>query len=217
MGTIGVKLLTGVLFLGFSCAAFFTMLHLLGAPHTPHSKLLRIVHRASGAIAVVLYAVTAAVCIGGAMGGDGEFTPRAALHLTFGALFIPFILIKIVIVEKYPELRNRLFTIGTVLFALVFVIFFTSVTGFLARGKGAAEAESASIDAQRISMGRELFSIKCAKCHRLDRALTARMTPEEWEQTVEHMRQKDLSWISEAEAERIVKFLASLGGQTTGD
>jgi hypothetical protein len=217
VGTVGVKLLTGILFLCFSCAAFFTMLHLLGAPHTPHSKLLRIVHRVSGAIAVVLYAITAAICIGGALGGDGEFTPRAALHLTFGALFIPFILIKIVIVEKYPELRNRLFTIGTVLFAVVFIIFFTSITGYLARGEDAAREATASIDAQRLSMGRELFSIKCAKCHRLDRALTASKTPEQWEHTVEHMRQKDLSWISESEAERIVRFLASLGGQPTGD
>jgi hypothetical protein len=217
VGTIGVKLLTGILFLGFSCAAFFTMLHLLGAPHTPHSKLLRIIHRVSGAIAVVLYIVTAAACIGGALGGEGDFTPRTALHLTFGALFIPFILIKIVIVEKYPELRNRLFTIGTVLFAVVFVIFFTSITGFLARGDEAAEDQAASIDAQEVSMGRELFSIKCAKCHRLDRALTTRKTPEEWGQVVEHMRQKDLSWVSEAEAEKIVKFLGSIGGHTTGD
>jgi hypothetical protein len=217
VGTIGVKLVTGILFLGFSCVAFFSMLHLLGAPHTPHSKVLRIVHRVSGAIAVILYVFTAIACVTGAMRAGGQLSPRAALHVTFGALFIPFILIKVVIVEKYPELRNRLFTMGTVLFAVVFVIFFTSITDYLTPRAEVAQEEAVSMDAQMISMGKELFTIKCAKCHRLDRALTARKLPDEWKATVEHMRQKDLSGISESEAEKIVKFLVSIGGQTTGD
>jgi hypothetical protein len=217
MGTIGARMLTSVLFLGFSCAAFFTMLHLLGAPHTPHSKILRIIHRLSGAIAVLLYVFTTIACVMGALRGGGQLSPGAALHATFGALFIPFILIKIVIVEKYPELRNRLFTFGTVLFAVVFVIFVTSITGHLATRADAEEDETVALDAQVISMGRDLFTIKCAKCHRLDRALTARKMPEEWEQTVEQMRQKDRSWISEPEAEKIVTFLVSIGGQPKGD
>lgn len=217
MGTIGARMLTSILFLAFSCAAFFTMLHLLGAPHTPHSKILRIIHRLTGAIAVLLYAFTAIACVMGALRGGGQLGPAAALHVTFGALFIPLILAKIVIVEKYPELRNRLFTIGTVLFAVVFVIFVTSITGYLAAKAGVTQDETVALDAQVVSMGRDLFTIKCAKCHRLDRALTARRMPEEWEETVEEMREKDRSWISESEAEKIVRFLVSIGGQPAGD
>jgi hypothetical protein len=216
MEVLSIKMLLAVLFLGFSCGAFFTMLHLLGAPHTPHARTLRIVHRTCGGIAAILYVITAVACITGAAQTGGELSPRAAFHLTFGALFVPFILLKIAIVEKYPELRNRLFTIGTVLFAVVFVIFFTSTAAYLARGGSGASVETALLS-EDITLGRQLFVIKCAKCHRLDRPLSARKTPEEWAHTVDHMRQKDRTWLSETETEKITDFLILIGGQTESD
>jgi hypothetical protein len=217
MAIVGIKALFGVLFVGFACVAFLTMLHLLGTPHTPHGRILRLVHRLSGGIAVALYVVISVICIAGAAQDGIEISPRGAIHMAFAALFIPFILAKVVIVEKYPELRNRLFAIGTVLFAVVFVIFFTSATAFLVSGTKGAPGAAAWEPDEQVSLGRELFVIKCAKCHRLDIALSARKTPEEWRQTVDTMRRKDLSWISAMEAERITEFLASLGGQPGHD
>jgi hypothetical protein len=211
MALTGIKFLLSILFLGFACVAFFTMLHLLGTPNAPRAKLLRIIHRASGGIAVALYVITAVMCIGGLRRTGAAMPSVVVLHLTFGMLFIPMILMKVVIVEKYPELRNRLVSIGMVILVIVFVIFFTSVLARLLEGgerKLTGSGARASVD---LGLAKDLFVVKCAKCHRLDRPLSAGMTPAEWKETVERMRQKDPSWISESEALKITGFLASLG------
>lgn len=216
MAVISAKGLLSILFLASACVAYFTMLHLLGAPHTPHEKILRIIHRLSGGISVLLYVITSVACIAAWRSG-ADLSPRMAIHLTFGALFIPFILLKVVIVEKYPELRNRLFGIGTVLLAVVFALFFTSITSLVGRGGGPRPGEELSVETEAISLGRDLFGVKCAKCHRLDRALSTRKTPVQWRRTVERMRQKDMTWLSEAEADMIASFLISIGGHGRGD
>jgi hypothetical protein len=213
MEVIGIRVILGILFLVFACVAFLTMLHLLGTSHTPHGRILKVVHRVSGGIAIVLYIVLAVSCIAGIERGGPEISPRAAIHIAFSALFIPFALAKIVIVEKYPELRNRLFAIGTVLFGLAFVIFFTSATSSFVEGKGPSGTAATRESEEYVSLGKELFVTKCAKCHRLDVALSARKSPGEWRETVSAMRQKDRAWISALEAERITEFLVFLGGQ----
>ena len=210
MAFAGIKLLLGVLFLGCACVAFFTMLHLLGTPNAPRAKLLRIIHRASGGIGVMLYVVISVMCIG-VFNRAGGLSSITVGHLVFGSLFIPMILMKVVIVEKYPELRNRLFSIGTILFAIVFVLVFTSAFSHLT---GRNETDYTNAEARTsldLGLGKDLFVVKCAKCHRLDRPLSERMTLPEWKVTVEQMRQKDPSWMSESEALKITNFLASLG------
>jgi len=216
MDVVSTKLLLSLVFLATACVAFFSMLHVLGAPHTPRLKVLRLTHRISGAVAVVIFVVLAVMCIGGPLRGNGVLTAGSAMHLTFAALFIPLILMKILIVERYPELRSRLYGVGTMLFAVVFVLFFTSTLQHMAGGKApgtpmpaAGSAENLSIE--NLALGKDLFVIKCAKCHRLDRALSARKTPEEWSRTIATMRQKDLTWMGESEADRIANFLISMG------
>jgi hypothetical protein len=153
------------------------------------------------------------MCIAGLGRETPGLPPAVAVHLAFGAIFIPMILMKVVIVEKYPELRNRLFGVGTVLFALVFVIFFTSAFAHFVEPP---EAEDMSVGARAavdLSLGKDLFVLKCAKCHSLDRALSAELSPLEWEETAGRMRGKDPSWIGEMEILKITGFLVSLGEQ----
>jgi hypothetical protein len=207
---VDIRFLLEILFLGFACGAFFTMLHLLGCPNAPQARLLRIIHRASGGTAVALYVIVTLMCIGNLRGGEGV-SPIIAVRFAFGSLFVPMIIMKTVIVEKYPELRNRLFSIGTVLFTAVFVIFLTSAFSQVMKGSGQAATTAEARTSLDLGLGKDLFVVKCAKCHRLDRALSERMTPSEWEAAVERMRQKDPAWISESEAAKITNFLVSLG------
>jgi hypothetical protein len=211
MDVIETKLLLAFVFLATACVAFFSMLHVMGAPHTPRSRTLRLVHRICGGISVGLFVVLAIMCVGGPLRGTGIRSTAGALHLTFAALFIPLILMKVLIVERYPELRNRLFGIGTMLFAVVFVLFFASTVPRLAGGGRPEPPGEAPEAADHLSLGRDLFVIKCAKCHRLDRALSARKTPEEWRLVIAEMREKDPTWMGESEAERIGDFLISAG------
>jgi hypothetical protein len=211
MAIVGIKFFLSTLFLALACVAFFSMLHLLGTPNAPRGRILRIVHRVSGGLAVALYVVLSALCIAGIRRGGGDLPPAIAVHVAFASIFVPMILMKIVIVEKYPELRNRLFAVGTVLFAVVFVVFFTSTFAHFAgtpEGGKTLEGARTSVD---LLLGKDLFVVKCAKCHRLDKALSAQLSPHEWEETIDRMRQKDPSWISESEAAKIAGFLVSLG------
>jgi hypothetical protein len=205
----GGRLLLEALFLGFAVTAFFTMLHLLGIPDAPHAGVLKIIHRVSGFAAVVLYVVVAVLMVRGIRQAEGISSP-ISLEIAFGAIFVPMILAKIVIVEKYPELRSRLFSNGTVLLIVAFIMFFTSLSSHLIRS-APIEPGAGEPTATDLELGRDLFVAKCAKCHRLDRALSESMTASEWRTTVERMRQKDPSWISEGEAAEITDFLTSLG------
>ena len=210
MSIIDVKVLLGILFFIVSCLAFFSMLHLLGTPHTEHARSLRVTHRSAGIVAVVLYVILTILCIALPLRQGGELSPRGTLHLTLAALFAPLILLKIMIVEKYPELRNRLFAVGSLLFALVFVIFFTSSVVHLIRSGPEAPVEADSGAGRDPGVDKDVFVARCSKCHRLDRALTASKTAQQWRRTVERMRQKDPAWMSRAEADRIHDFLISL-------
>jgi predicted ferric reductase len=213
MSIIGVKVLIGSLFFLFSSLAFVSMLHMLGAPHTPHAKALRMIHRAAGMIAIILYIVVAVMCIVIDVRQAGDLSPRAAAHFLFAVLFIPLIVLKVLIVEKYPELRNRLLAIGSILFAVIFVIFATSSAFYLVRAVGKVPGEIKPRIGEDLTFEKELFVVKCSKCHRLDKPLSARKTSEQWQQSVETMRQKDVTWISPEEASRITRFLIALEGQ----
>ena len=212
MSIVALKILAGTLFLVFSGAAFAAMVHLLGAPGSPHAKALRIIHRACGGIAVALFALVAVICVAVDLRRGGDLSPRAAMHFVFAASFIPLVVLKVLIVERYPELRNRLFGIGSFLFVLAFLVFATSSGYYLVRAIGTVPSEIQPKLGENLSFEKELFVVKCSKCHRLDKPLAAKKTPEQWQQTVEAMRVKDTSWISPEEATRITRFLLSLEG-----
>jgi len=212
MSIISLRVLAGTLFFVFACIGFVAMLHLLGAPSSPHTKLLRIIHRAAGGVALILFIGTAVMCIVIDVRRGGDLSPRGSLHFMAATLFIPLVILKILILQRYPELRNRLFALGSILFAVVFLIFASSSGYYLVRAVGSVPGEIQPRIGEDLSFEKELFVVKCSKCHRLDKTLAARKTPEQWQQTVETMRQKDPTWISPEEATRITRFLISLEG-----
>jgi len=206
-----LSLETGILaaFAGLIFLAYFTMLHLLGSPHTPHGRSLRIIHRIAGSLGIVAYgAIMVRVAL--SLRHDAEAAYLLVLVI-LASLMLPLLVAKIVIVEKYPELRNRLFTIGTVLLIFGFAIFVTALVGGRTSGRPPAET------GERLAVGRNLFATKCAKCHRLEKALIATKSVEEWRLTVTAMHNKDASWISKAEGDRIVEFLTAIGAEGEHD
>ena len=61
--------------------------------------------------------------------------------------------------------------------------------------------------------GKTLFASKCSVCHGLDRATSRTETKEKWAEIVKTMQSKKVGWISDAEASRIVDFLAAEHGK----
>ena len=54
-----------------------------------------------------------------------------------------------------------------------------------------------------------LYENKCSRCHGLERITQAIKSPDQWSYTVNRMREKNKTWISQGEAQTIAKYLAS--------
>ncbi|MGE5283677.1 MAG: c-type cytochrome, partial [Actinomycetota bacterium] len=61
--------------------------------------------------------------------------------------------------------------------------------------------------------GKTLFEAKCSVCHGLDRATSLTETKEKWAEIVKTMQGKKADWISDADASKIVDFLAAEHGK----
>jgi len=61
--------------------------------------------------------------------------------------------------------------------------------------------------------GKALFEQKCGVCHGLDRAIVRTETREKWTEIVKTMQGKKADWITDAEAAKIVEFLAAEHGK----
>jgi len=57
---------------------------------------------------------------------------------------------------------------------------------------------------------KSIFESKCSRCHGFERISQAVKTPVQWGVTVNRMREKDIDWISDEEAQSIAAYLASL-------
>ena len=56
---------------------------------------------------------------------------------------------------------------------------------------------------------KHLYETKCSRCHGLDKITQAVKSPDQWNLTVNRMRQKDPTWISQEEAQTIAVYLAT--------
>ena len=61
--------------------------------------------------------------------------------------------------------------------------------------------------------GKTLFDNKCGVCHGIDRATARRETKEKWAGIVKEMQGKKADWISDAEAAKIIDYLAADHGK----
>jgi cytochrome c5 len=81
--------------------------------------------------------------------------------------------------------------------------------------KPAAPAASAPAapEAPPLADGKTIFNNKCGVCHGTDRATSLPETKEKWASIVKEMQGKKDGWISDAEAAKIVDFLAAEHGK----
>jgi len=62
-----------------------------------------------------------------------------------------------------------------------------------------------------------LYENKCSRCHGFDRITQATKSPDQWSSTVNRMRQKDTTWISQEEAQTIATYIASNVSEKNSD
>ncbi len=61
--------------------------------------------------------------------------------------------------------------------------------------------------------GKTLFEAKCSACHGVDRATVRTESKEKWASIVKEMQGKKADWISDADASKIVDYLAAEHGK----
>ena len=64
-----------------------------------------------------------------------------------------------------------------------------------------------------VADGKTLFDAKCSVCHPLDRATARKETKEKWASILKEMQGKKADWISDADAAKIVDYLAAEHGK----
>jgi cytochrome c5 len=79
--------------------------------------------------------------------------------------------------------------------------------------KPAAPAAPAAAPAAPAADGKTLFEAKCGVCHGIDRATARTETKEKWASIIKEMQGKKADWISDAEASKIVDYLAAEHGK----
>jgi len=72
----------------------------------------------------------------------------------------------------------------------------------------APAAPAAAAPAAPAADGKALFETKCSVCHGIDRATARKESKEKWAGIVKEMQGKKADWISDADASKIVDFLA---------
>jgi len=76
-----------------------------------------------------------------------------------------------------------------------------------------APAAPAAAPAAPAADGKTLFDTKCGVCHGIDRTTVRTETKEKWASIVKDMQGKKADWISDAEATKIVDYLAAEHGK----
>lgn len=67
---------------------------------------------------------------------------------------------------------------------------------------------AAPVAAAPAADGKTLFDTKCSVCHPVDRATARKEMKEKWASIVKEMQGKKADWISDADASKIVDYLA---------
>jgi cytochrome c5 len=74
-------------------------------------------------------------------------------------------------------------------------------------------APAAPVAAAPAADGKALFEKKCSVCHPLDRPTSRKETRETWASIIKEMQGKKNDWISDAEASKIIDYLAAQYGK----
>ena len=98
-------------------------------------------------------------------------------------------------------------------FRSVVLIVVTVMLLAFAIGCAKQEPPKPAVPAAPVADGKALFESKCSVCHGLDRPTARKETKEKWASIVKEMQGKKADWISDADASKIVDFLAAEHGK----
>jgi cytochrome c5 len=103
--------------------------------------------------------------------------------------------------------------VRSVALSVVSVMLLAFAVGCAKQEPPKAAAPVAAAPAAPAADGKSLFGTKCSVCHGLDRPTARKETKEKWASIVKEMQGKKADWISDADASKIVDYLAAEYGK----
>jgi cytochrome b561 len=172
-------------------------------------KLAKPLHKVFGYLTVILILVIYVFMVYKLFAGGHRLTGLLAWHAAIGVILFPLIVAKWLVVRPFRGMMKLAPALGLTTFILFFAV--VNLGGLIKLGENLPENSpyepvGGNLSTEDLS-GKELIKTKCTRCHDLDRINEAKKTPVEWKKTVERMRDKDPSWISDEEAAEIITAL----------
>lgn len=170
---------------------------------------LSLLHRINGYLFVTIYLVMLVVMTRKVMQSNAPLDAKSIIHWILAISILPLLFVKILIVRFYPQAFNHVLPFGVSI--LVITTAFVTITGGYYFLKSVGGKYISSIDPSAghldVDVGRELTIQRCNKCHDLTRVFTMVKTPEGWLETVNRMKDRDPTWLSDDQVEQIVYYL----------
>ncbi len=197
------------LFLIFGAAAVFSMFYLLGSNKSLNPQRLKVIHKVSGWMFVLLFILMFVTMIGRIEEYWEESSARIVLHVALAVALFFLLLTKILIPRFFPKLGKHLFALGISVYLSGFML--VVITGgyhavWLLREN--PYISHSSIDEHMLDerMGKELFITKCSTCHALDSIMAFRSV-ESWEEIINRMVEFAEPRIKPDEGKQILHYL----------
>ncbi|MSS70911.1 MAG: hypothetical protein EXS64_05420 [Candidatus Latescibacteria bacterium] len=118
-----ISSLLGVLMLAFGAIAIGIMLEIQGGRVTDEARQrrLKLIHRICGYCFVAIYLILLGTMVWRIAQFREDLSPRALVHAGFALAILPLLVIKILILRRYPRLFPNVFPMAVTVFCLSFV------------------------------------------------------------------------------------------------
>jgi ferredoxin-NADP reductase/cytochrome c2 len=170
-------------------------------------------HRIGGYLFIALFCVMGYFMVARLADVGAGASPGAIIHLTLAMLLSPLLFVKVLVARYYKSYHSFLLPIGLLIFVLSFVLVGITAGPYLAHQTRMQTVSLAAIDlppaAIDVNFAAATMEKRCSKCHTLDRVFGASKDARGWLATVNRMRARPDSGISEADSRMIVSYLAS--------
>jgi hypothetical protein len=185
-----VKSILSLLLLATAVYGMYSMFQVFGGPDAGNAARIKLRHKLSGYLYVLVLLVISYLCIGFAAAAQAEPSPRAVVHIVLALSIVTLIIVKVLFIRRFRQFYAQAKTIGIVIGVMSIVMigisggYFLTMTRFgqdrsvdksvyyrlerpfltIARigGPGAASIRT---DRQSIGQGRTLFIARCSACH----------------------------------------------------
>ena len=168
----------------------YTMFQVFGGAAAENAARIKVRHRVSGYVAVLIMLFISYLCIGFAAASKAEPSPRAVVHIVLALSVLTLFVIKVLFIRRFRQFYLQAKTIGLAIGVMSIVMIGVSGGYFLAMTRfgqdrsvdksvyyrlkapflaiarvGGPGMPTIRADSVSIGLGRTLFAARCSACH----------------------------------------------------